>query len=127
MPLLGPSPFSLTRAPFALLPQAAQDPASLRGLLAPLEGREIRMTDAAYGLLLKRPIDDAAFDSYVPPCLRDDGVLHDAAAAMHSASTAVLHDAGHRLIAHFERPVLFAWPPEDQPQALARAIATFAA
>jgi pimeloyl-ACP methyl ester carboxylesterase len=143
---------------FGVLPQAAQSPQGLRQLLTPLEDRSIRMTPAAYGLLLKRPIDDLAFDSYVLPCLRDDLVLRDATKVMSSASAVALHEAGLRLIADFDRPVLFAWSPEDrvfpvekakayaarlkqgrvaliddaysftpedQPQALARAIATF--
>lgn len=146
--------------PFDGLPTLARDPAQLRTLLSALEDRAIRTAPAAFGLLAKHPLPDAVSDSYALPCLRDDGVLHDTAKAMASATPEPVHAAGHALIEAFTRPVLLAWSredpvfpiahaeryaaalpdarvvaiddaysftPEDQPAALASAIAPFAA
>jgi len=99
--------------PFAALPVAARDVEGLGQLLRGLESRELRRTPAAYGLLMKRPIDDVVFDSYALPCLRSRDVLGDVAKVMASASSAPLHDAARRLVAGFTRPVRFAWSPED--------------
>jgi pimeloyl-ACP methyl ester carboxylesterase len=100
--------------PFDGLPAAAQDPTALGLLFAALRDREVRASPVAYGLLIKHPIDDLVSDSYALPCLADPDVLRDAAKVMSSASSPPVHAAGRQLIDAFERPVLFAWGPEDQ-------------
>ncbi|HST55052.1 MAG TPA: alpha/beta hydrolase [Solirubrobacteraceae bacterium] len=100
--------------PFDGLPAAAADPAVLEQLFGALRDRAIRATPPAYGLLIKHPIDDVVSDSYALPCLHDAGVLRDTAKVMSGASTEQVHQAGSRLIEHFDRPVLFAWSPEDR-------------
>ena len=101
-------------APFDGLPDVARDPAALGQLFEALRDRAIRVTASAFGLLIKHPIDDLVSDSYALPCVSDAGILRDTSKVMSTAATAPLHEAGNRLIAEFERPVLFAWSPEDQ-------------
>ena len=74
------------------------DPQALGQLLAALEDPEVRALPAAYGLLLKHPLEPEALDSYALPAGRDEGVLHDVAKAMSSASTAPIRDAGEQLM-----------------------------
>jgi len=100
--------------PFDALPQIAASAEMLRSVLAPLEDRAARLGPQGYALVAKRPIDDRVSDSYALPCLRDDDVLRDTASVMRSAATPPLHDAARRLIAEYERPVLFVWSPEDR-------------
>jgi pimeloyl-ACP methyl ester carboxylesterase len=107
--------------PFDGLPAVAADPVVLGQLFEALRDREVRATDAAYGLLVKHPIDDLVSDSYALPCVSDSAVLRDTAKVMSSASSAPVHAAGQGLIADFGRPVLFAWGPEDRVFPIANA------
>ena len=108
-------------APFDGLPGIAQDPAMLGQLFEALRDRAIRATPPAFGLLIKHPLDDLVSDSYALPCVSDASILHDTSKVMSTASSAPVHEAGNRLIAEFERPVLLAWSPEDQVFAVADA------
>jgi pimeloyl-ACP methyl ester carboxylesterase len=112
--------------PFDGLPAAAADPAQLRQLLSALEDPEVRKLPAAFGLLARQPLDPRVSDSYALPCLRDEGVLRDTAAAMAGASTVAVHEAGARLIESWRKPTLLVWPREDPvfPLAHARRYAT---
>jgi pimeloyl-ACP methyl ester carboxylesterase len=107
--------------PFDGLPAIAADPAVLEQLFEALRDRGTRSTPPAYGLLIKHPVDDLVSGSYALPCVNDSGVLHDTAKVMASASSDPVHAAGQHLIATFDRPVLFAWGPEDQVFPLANA------
>lgn len=100
--------------PFDGLPAAAADPVALGALLAALRDPEVRRAPPAYGLLIKHEIDRRVSDSYALSCVENEAVLHDVAKVMASASSPPVHAAGEALIARFERPVLFAWSPEDQ-------------
>jgi len=108
-------------SPFDGLPVAAGDPEALGQLLAALEDPAVRAIPAAYGLLTKHPLDAEASDSYALPASRDEGVLHDVAKAMASASTASVREAGERLIAHSDLPTLLIWSSEDEVFPLAHA------
>jgi pimeloyl-ACP methyl ester carboxylesterase len=99
--------------PFEGLPAAARDPAVLGRLLAALEDPEIRKLPAAFGLLVKHPLDPLASDAYALPCLRDPDVLRDTAKAMAGASTEAVRQAGAALIEAWERPALLVWSRED--------------
>jgi pimeloyl-ACP methyl ester carboxylesterase len=112
--------------PFDGLPQAACETVNLRALFEALRDRTVRASPAAYGLLIKHPIDERVSDSYALPCLYDADILRDTAKVMASARTAPVHAAAQRLIEEFDRPVLFAWGPEDQvfPVAHAQRYAT---
>jgi pimeloyl-ACP methyl ester carboxylesterase len=101
-------------APFDGLPTAARDPAALGQLFEALRDPAIRTTPAAFGLLVKHPLEAIASDSYALPCVSDPAILHDVSRVMSSATSAPVQEAGRRLIAEFTRPVLFAWSPEDQ-------------
>jgi pimeloyl-ACP methyl ester carboxylesterase len=107
--------------PFDGLPAAAADPTVLGRLFEALRDREVRATPAAFGLLIKHPIEDRVSDSYALPCVSDAGILRDTAKVMSSASSEPVHAAGQSLIAEFDRPVLFAWGPEDRVFPLANA------
>jgi pimeloyl-ACP methyl ester carboxylesterase len=100
--------------PFDGLPEAAKNPETLGRLLEALRDREIRLTPAAFGLLIKHPIEDVVSDSYALPCLSDTQILRDTSKVMSSANSASVQEAGRRLIAEFNRPVLFAWSPQDR-------------
>jgi len=107
--------------PFDALPNIAASPADLGRLLATLRDRALRTTPAAFGLLIKHPVDDLVSDSYALPCTSDANILYDTSKVMSTAATAPVQQAGNRLIAEFERPVLLAWGPEDQVFAVADA------
>ncbi len=107
--------------PFDGLPTVAQDSAALGQLFEALRDRAVRAAPVAFGLLIKHPIDDLVSDSYALPCLANPGVLHDTAKVMSSAQSAPVHAAGAQLIETFDRPVLFAWGPEDQVFPIANA------
>lgn len=100
--------------PFDGLPAAARDEAGLRALLSVLRDPANRRLEGAYGLLIKHPLDAEVWDGYALPALEDDGILHDVAKVMSSASSAPVHAAGQRLIESFRGSVLFAWSPEDR-------------
>jgi pimeloyl-ACP methyl ester carboxylesterase len=101
-------------APFDGLPAAAKDPATLGQLFEALRDRTVRSTPAAFGLLVKHPLEDIVSDSYALPCISDHAILLDTSRVMSSASSGPVQEAGRRLIAEFKRPVLFAWSPEDR-------------
>ena len=107
--------------PFDGLPAVAKDPAALGQLFEALRDRAIRSTPAAFGLLIKHPLEDVVSDSYALPCVSDQLILRDTAKVMSSATSAPVQEAGRRLIAGFERAVLFAWSPEDRVFAVADA------
>ncbi len=108
-------------APFDGLPAVARDPETLGALLGALRDPEVRRLPAAYGLLIKHPLEAHVSDSYALPCLHDADVLRDTAKVMSAAESAPVHRSGARLIESFSRPVLLAWSPEDQVFALENA------
>lgn len=116
------TPFdSFPPPPFEALPAAAADPTALGQLLAALRDPAVRTTPAAYGLLIKHPLDDLISDSYVLPCLTVAEVLRDIAKVMSGTTPDAHHQAGATLIEGFERPVLFSWSPEDRVFQMANA------
>jgi pimeloyl-ACP methyl ester carboxylesterase len=100
--------------PFDGLPAAAADVEVLGQLLGALEDPAIRAAPAAYGLLLKHPVEAEVSDSYALPASRDSGVLRDVAKAMASTSTAPVRAAGEHLIASLDLPVQLIWSSEDE-------------
>ncbi len=107
--------------PFDGLPSAAKDPRALGQLFEALRDRRIRSAPAAFGLLVKHPLDDLVSDSYALPCVSSPEILRDTAKVMSSATTAPVREAGNKLIAELELPVLLAWSPEDRVFAPAEA------
>jgi pimeloyl-ACP methyl ester carboxylesterase len=100
-------------APFDGLPTVAKDADALGQLFEALRDRAIRAAPPAFGLLIKHPLDDAVSDSYALPCVSDPEILRDTAKVMSTAASAPVQEAGRRLIAGFEKPVLFVWSRED--------------
>jgi len=75
-----------------------------------------RYDPRAYGLLVKRPIEEQVWTPTpcpALPCLYDDAILHDASKVMRSASAHHVQAAARQLIERFDRPVLLVWSPED--------------
>lgn len=107
--------------PFDGLPAAARDPQTLRTLLAALEDPEVRRLPAAFGLLVKHPLDPRASDAYALPCLRDPDVLRDTAKVMAGASTAAVRSAAETLVESWTRPALLVWSAQDPVFPLAHA------
>ncbi len=99
--------------PFDGLPAAAGNPESLGQLLGALEDPAVRALPAAYGLLLKHPVEPEVSDSYALPASRDPAILHDVAKVMSTASTAPVREAGEGLIADGAPPALLIWSDED--------------
>jgi pimeloyl-ACP methyl ester carboxylesterase len=100
--------------PFDGLPALVRHADGVARLRTVLADPSLRMLPAAYGWLIKRPIEAHVLDAYTLPCVRDDQVMHDVRKVILSAASAPVHDAGRRLIASFTRPVLLAWSPEDR-------------
>jgi pimeloyl-ACP methyl ester carboxylesterase len=97
--------------PFSLMPPLARLPGGMTLLAAPFRiGAVRRLT---YGLLVKHPIPADLIDDWLAPSLRDAGVKRDArklTAGAHKRHTLAAAEALRR----FERPVRFAWAPEDR-------------
>jgi pimeloyl-ACP methyl ester carboxylesterase len=108
-------------APFDGLPALARDRDVLVQALGALRDRAVRATPAAFGLLIKHPVEDVVSDSYALPAISDPAILRDTATVMSTASSGPVVEAGRALIGHFRRPVLLAWSPEDQVFAPAEA------
>jgi pimeloyl-ACP methyl ester carboxylesterase len=107
--------------PFDGLPAIARDPQALGELLRALRDRDVRSTPAAFGLLIKHPIDERVSDSYALPCSESAEILRDTAKVMASASAAPVRAAGRALIERFKASVLLVWSPDDKVFALADA------
>jgi pimeloyl-ACP methyl ester carboxylesterase len=107
--------------PFDGLPVVAQNPHQLRQLFEALRDRELRMSDAAFGLLIKHPADPDALDSYAMPSITDPGVLRDIAKVIAATTSDAHQSAGRTLIAELRAPVLLAWNSEDRVFPLAHA------
>jgi pimeloyl-ACP methyl ester carboxylesterase len=107
--------------PFDGLPAAARDPAVLGQLLGALEDPEVRKLPAAFGLLVKHPLDPRASDTYALPCLRDTEILRDTAKVMAGASTEAVRRAGAILVEHWQSPALLVWSQEDPIFSIAHA------
>ena len=107
--------------PFDGLPAAARDPETLGLLLGALRDPQVRRAPAAYGSLIKHPIEPRVSDSFALPCLHDAAVLRDTAKVFSSAKSAPVQIAGASLIESFAAPVLLAWGNEDQVFAPAHA------
>jgi pimeloyl-ACP methyl ester carboxylesterase len=108
-------------APFTALPQIAQSAGVLKHAMQGLRTCEGRMRPAAFGHLVKHPIEEEIFDTYALPAIEDDRILHDVAKAMRSASAVHVQNAADVLTATFTRPVLFAWAKDDPVFPLAHA------
>ncbi len=97
--------------PFNLMPPIARLPGGMTVLAAPFRIAAVRR--ATYGLLAKHPIPPELADDWLAPSLADAGVLRDArklTAGAHKRHTLAAAEALRRV----ERPVRFAWAPEDR-------------
>lgn len=111
--------------PFTALPKAALSADFLKAAMQGLRTHEGRLQPAAFGKLVKHPIEPEIFDTYALPAIEDDRILRDIAKAMRSASADPVRKAGEILVGRFIKPVLFAWAADDPvfPLAHARAYA----
>lgn len=104
--------------PFSLMPPIARLPGGMTALAAPFRIGAIRR--ATYGMLAKHPIPSELVDAWLAPSLSDPGVKRDAGKVTAGAHKRHTLDAAERLRG-FERPVRFAWAPEDRFFRLAHA------
>jgi pimeloyl-ACP methyl ester carboxylesterase len=97
--------------PFKLMPPIARLPGGMAMLAAPFRIGAIRR--ATYGALAKHPIPSELIDDWIAPSLADSAIQRDArklTARAHKRHTLAAAEA----LRSFERPVRFAWAPEDR-------------
>jgi pimeloyl-ACP methyl ester carboxylesterase len=97
--------------PFSLMPPLARVPGGMTVLAAPF--RIGAVARATYGLLAKQPIPAELVADWLEPTLNDPAVRENARAFTAGADKRHTLDAAEKL-RRFERPVRFAWAPEDR-------------
>lgn len=97
--------------PFSLMPPVARLPGGMAALSAPF--RIGAVARATYGLLAKRPIPAELVADWLEPSLSDPTVRDNAGAVTAGAHKRHTLAAAEKLRG-FERPVRFAWAPEDR-------------
>jgi pimeloyl-ACP methyl ester carboxylesterase len=98
---------------FRPLQYAARVPGAVNAVIQTLRVPALRRLPLAYGWLAKRRIPADVTRNWVRPCQTDKGVRRDTARVLASVSSRYTNDAAKRL-PDFDRPVLFAWAPEDR-------------
>lgn len=81
----------------------------LQGMRVPA----IRRSPLGFGMLTKRPIEDAVLAEWMRPALSDPGVRGDATAFLRSIDKRQTLAAAEKL-KRFDRPTLIAWAPGDR-------------
>jgi pimeloyl-ACP methyl ester carboxylesterase len=97
--------------PFSLMPPIARLPGGMAALAAPF--RIGAVARATYGLLAKHPIPAPLVADWLEPTLNDPAVRDNTRAFTAGAHKRHTLEAAERLRG-FERPVRFAWAPEDR-------------
>jgi pimeloyl-ACP methyl ester carboxylesterase len=97
--------------PFSLMPPIARLPGGMTALAAPFRIGPVRR--AAYSLLAKHPIAPELVDAWLAPSQADPAVRRDTAKLIAGLRKEELIAAGEAL-RRFERPIRFAWAPEDR-------------
>ncbi|MGI8721056.1 MAG: alpha/beta fold hydrolase [Geodermatophilaceae bacterium] len=98
---------------FRPLQLAARVPGLLTAIVQTLRSRRLRTLPIAFGWLAKRPVDQQVMDGWVRPCLSDRAVRRDTGKVLRGISPRFTLAAAEKL-AHFDRPTLIAWAPEDR-------------
>ena len=98
---------------FRPLQWAARVPGAIYALTRPMRIRALRRLPVGFGLLTKRPIDDAITDAYLAPVLTRRDIRRDVQRFLSGISTRYTLDAAQRF-PDFHKPVLLAWAPEDR-------------
>ena len=104
--------------PFSLMPPIARLPGGMTALSTPFRLGPVRR--ATYSLLAKHPIEPELVDAWLAPSQADPGVRRDTAKLIAGVRKHELVAADEQL-RHFERPLRFAWAPEDRFFKLAHA------
>lgn len=104
--------------PFSLMPPIARLPGGMTALATPFRLGPVRR--ATYSLLAKHPIEPELVDAWLAPSQADPGVRRDTAKLIAGVRKHELVAADEQL-RHFERPLRFAWAPEDRFFKLAHA------
>lgn len=97
--------------PFSLMPPIARLPGGMTALAAPFRIGAVRR--ATYGVLAKHPIDRELVDDWLAPSFADRRIQRDGGKLTAGANKRHTLAAAERLRS-FERPVRFAWAPEDR-------------
>jgi pimeloyl-ACP methyl ester carboxylesterase len=98
---------------FRPLQWAARVPGTIYLLTRPMRIRALRRLPVGFGLLAKRPIDDAITDAYLAPVLTRRAIRRDVERFLSGISARYTLDAARRF-PDFHKPVLVAWAPEDR-------------
>ena len=98
---------------FNFLRYAAYVPGVIPVLYQPMRLRAPRRLPISFGWLAKRPIDDAAMDSYVRPVLESRAVRRDVKKVLRALDSRYTMEAAGKLKS-FERPALIVWSVEDR-------------
>ena len=104
--------------PFSLMPPIARLPGGMTVLAAPFRIGAVART--TYGLLAKHPIPPELVAGWLEPTMRDPAIKRDARKFTAGAHKRYTLEAAEKLRG-FERPVRFAWAPEDRFFPLAHA------
>ena len=97
--------------PFSLMPPIARLPGGMTALSAPFRIGPIAR--GTYGMLAKRPIAPDLVADWLAPSLGDPGVKRDVRKFTAGAHKRYTIEAAEKLRG-YERPVRFAWAPEDR-------------
>ncbi len=98
---------------FRPLQWAARVPGLIYLLTRPMRLRAPRRLPIGFGMVAKRPIEDAVTDAYLAPVLARRDVRRDVERFLRGISNRYTLDAAARFGA-FDKPVLLAWAPEDR-------------
>jgi len=97
---------------FRWLQWGAHVPPLLWAAMQLLRVRALRRLPLAFGLVAKRPIDDAITDEYTARLLDAPGVFRDACKLLRGIDPRDTNAAAETF-GRFRRPVLLVWPPDN--------------
>ncbi|HZU39634.1 MAG TPA: alpha/beta fold hydrolase [Solirubrobacteraceae bacterium] len=99
--------------PFGVLVAALRHPGLTRALMLPMRSTAVRHSLAAYGPLVRRPLDPQQTRAWVEPILGDAGVRRDVARFAAGVGADVLRPASERLTS-FPGAALIVWGTGDR-------------
>jgi pimeloyl-ACP methyl ester carboxylesterase len=98
---------------FRPLQVMARVPGGMNMIAQPMRLGAIRRLPLAYGWLAKHGVTDELTRRWVNPALTSRAIRRDATKVLRGISKRYTLEAAERL-AHFDRPALIAWAPEDK-------------
>lgn len=93
--------------------RAARNPAVLWALMQTMRVPANRRSPMAFGPLAKRRIPDDLLEGWMRPGIESSEIRRDFRTVLRGVDPALTLEAARKL-PEFDRPVLFAWAPEDK-------------